>query len=67
MKVVGLRRKIAEQMVVSTSSIPHFSYFEEVDVTALEELRQLMNSEREEGQPKLDIPAVHHARTHEGT
>lgn len=53
MKVVGLRRKIAEQMVVSTSSIPHFSYFEEVDVTALEELRQLMNSEREEGQPKL--------------
>ena len=52
-KVVGLRRKIAEQMVVSTSSIPHFSYFEEVDVTALEELRQLMNSEREEGQPKL--------------
>ena len=53
MKVVGLRRKIAEQMVVSTSSIPHFSYFEEVDVTALEELRQLMNSERVEGQPKL--------------
>ena len=44
MKVVGLRRKIAEQMVISTSSIPHFSYFEGVDVTALEELRQLLNS-----------------------
>ncbi|SVC23845.1 uncharacterized protein METZ01_LOCUS276699, partial [marine metagenome] len=35
-KVVGLRRKIAEQMVISKSSIPHFSYFEEADVTELE-------------------------------
>ena len=41
-KVVGLRRKIAEQMVKSKSSIPHFSFFEEVDVTELEELRQTL-------------------------
>ncbi|MDB2398018.1 E3 binding domain-containing protein, partial [Candidatus Poseidoniales archaeon] len=40
MKVIGLRRKIADSMIASYSSIPHFSYFEEVDVTALEELRQ---------------------------
>ena len=51
--VIGLRRKIAEQMVKSTTSIPHFSFFEEVDVTDLEALRQWLNSNRKEGQPKL--------------
>ena len=53
MKVIGLRRKIADSMVASYSSIPHFSYFEEVDVTALEELRQHLNATRPEGAPKL--------------
>ena len=43
-KVVGLRRKIAEAMTVSKRHIPHFSYFEEIDVTELEELRQLLNA-----------------------
>jgi len=52
-KVVGLRRKIAEQMTLSKSRIPHFSYFEEVDVTELEELRQVLNSSKDENQPKL--------------
>ena len=52
-KVVGLRRKISEQMVKSAFSIPHFSYFEEVDVTELEELRQMLNSSRSPEQPKL--------------
>ena len=51
--VIGLRRKIADQMSKSKRNIPHFSYFEEVDVTNLEELRQHMNSNRIEGQPKL--------------
>ena len=51
-KVVGLRRKIAEQMVRSKSAIPHFSYFEEIDITELEALRQLLNSSRGEEQPK---------------
>ncbi len=52
-KVVGLRRKIAEQMVKSKFSIPHFSYFEEIDVTELEKLRKFLNSTKDENQPKL--------------
>ena len=52
-KIVGLRRKISEQMVKSAFSIPHFSYFEEVDVTELEALRQALNTSRGEDQPKL--------------
>jgi len=51
--VIGLRRKIAESMTASYSTIPHFSYFEEVDVTELESLRVHLNSTRAEGQPKL--------------
>ena len=52
-KVVGLRRKIAEQMVLSKRTIPHFSYFEEIDVTQLEELRLILNSSKDDSQPKL--------------
>ena len=52
-KVVGLRRKIAEQMVKSKFSIPHFSYFEEIDVKELEKLRKFLNSTKDESQPKL--------------
>lgn len=51
--VIGLRRRIAEQMARSYSNIPHFSYFEEVDVTELEALRAHLNATRAEGQPKL--------------
>jgi len=52
-KVIGLRRKIADSMMDSYSSIAHFSYFEEVDITALEDLRQHLNATRPEGAPKL--------------
>ena len=51
--VIGLRRKIAEKMATSKRSAAHFSYFEEVDITALESLRQHLNSTRTENQPKL--------------
>ena len=50
---MGLRRKIAEQMSLSASRIPHFSYVEEVDVTELERLRQQLNGKRQEDRPEL--------------
>ena len=51
--VIGLRRKIAEKMSISKRNAAHFSYFEEVDVTELESLRQHLNSTRSEHKPKL--------------
>ena len=51
--VIGLRRKIAESMTASYSTIPHFSYFEEVDITDLETLRVHLNASRTDGQTKL--------------
>jgi 2-oxoisovalerate dehydrogenase E2 component (dihydrolipoyl transacylase) len=38
-KIIGLRRRIAQQMAVAHARIPHITYVEEVDVTALEEVR----------------------------
>ena len=51
--VIGLRRKISESMTASYTTIPHFSYFEEVDITHLDELRVHLNSTRTDSQPKL--------------
>ena len=42
-KVIGLRRRIAEKMAASKRRIPHFGYVEEVDVTELEALRRHLN------------------------
>lgn len=55
-KVTGLRRQIAERMLESKRNIPHFSYGEEVDVTALEALRADINGARD-GRPKVTILA----------
>lgn len=54
-KVVGLRRKIAEKMSISKSRIPHITYVEEVDVTALEELRAELNASKRADRPKLTL------------
>ncbi len=42
--IIGLRRAIAEHLQLSKRHIPHFSYVEEIDVTALEELRGQLNA-----------------------
>jgi 2-oxoisovalerate dehydrogenase E2 component (dihydrolipoyl transacylase) len=54
-KVIGLRRRIAEKMSISNARIPHITYVEEVDVTALEELRATINKQRRQDQPKLTL------------
>jgi 2-oxoisovalerate dehydrogenase E2 component (dihydrolipoyl transacylase) len=54
-KVIGLRRKIAEKMQEAKRRIPHFSYIEEVDVTALEDLRSHLNATKNKEQPKLTL------------
>jgi 2-oxoisovalerate dehydrogenase E2 component (dihydrolipoyl transacylase) len=53
-KVVGLRRKIAENMQEAKRRIPHFTLVEEFDVTALEETRAMMNKDRGSN-PKLTL------------
>jgi len=45
-KVIGLRRVIAERMSEAKRTIPHFAYVEEVDVTELEALRSHLNASR---------------------
>ncbi len=54
-KLVGLRRRIAEKMAVANARIPHITYVEEVDVTALEDLRAALNKQKRSEQPKLTL------------
>ncbi len=52
-KVIGLRRLIAQRMSESKRNIPHFAYVEEVDVTELEALRRHLNGRLASGEPAL--------------
>jgi 2-oxoisovalerate dehydrogenase E2 component (dihydrolipoyl transacylase) len=54
-KVVGMRRRIAENMAESARRVAHFSYVEETDVTALEELRATLNARATEERQKLTL------------
>ncbi|KKC23981.1 dihydrolipoamide acetyltransferase family protein [Sphingomonas sp. SRS2] len=53
-KVIGLRRRIVENMAASKRAIPHFTYVEEIDVTKLEELRADLNATRG-AKPKITM------------
>ena len=52
-KVIGLRRIIAQRMSQANQEIPHFAYVEEVDITALESLRAHLNSKKSPTDQKL--------------
>jgi 2-oxoisovalerate dehydrogenase E2 component (dihydrolipoyl transacylase) len=52
-RIIGVRRVIAERMQAAKRNIPHFAYVEEVDVTELEALRQYLNSRQPKGTPSL--------------
>src|SRR3984893_12650971 len=52
-KVIGLRRLIAQRMSEAKRNIPHFAYVEELDVTELESLRRHLNSRLVPGAPAL--------------
>jgi len=54
-KLVGMRRKIAEKMSLAKARIPHITYVEEIDVTALEELRAALNKAKRADQPRLTL------------
>jgi 2-oxoisovalerate dehydrogenase E2 component (dihydrolipoyl transacylase) len=54
-RIIGLRRKIAQRMQDTKRRIPHFSYIEEVDVTDLEVLRADVNATKKPGRPRLTV------------
>jgi 2-oxoisovalerate dehydrogenase E2 component (dihydrolipoyl transacylase) len=52
-KVIGVRRLIAQRMSEAKRNIPHFAYVEELDITELEALRRHLNAKLERGAPSL--------------
>jgi 2-oxoisovalerate dehydrogenase E2 component (dihydrolipoyl transacylase) len=54
-KIVGLRRRIAQKMQESKRRIPHFTYVEEVDVSELEDLRAELNAKHGTDRPHLTL------------
>lgn len=51
--IIGVRRMIAERMTMAKSRIPHITYVEEIDVTAILEVRESLNNRFSDDRPKL--------------
>ena len=54
-KVIGLRRIIAERMSAAKREIPHFAYVEEIDITELEALRKHLNGKQSDPEKRLTL------------
>ena len=54
-KVIGLRRVIAQRMSEAKRNIPHFAYVEELDITELESLRRHLNGRLPQGAAALSF------------
>ena len=54
-KIIGLRRVIAQRMSEAKRNIPHFAYVEEIDITELEALRVHLNAKASGGEPSLTL------------
>ncbi|MEL6171458.1 MAG: dihydrolipoamide acetyltransferase family protein [Pseudomonadota bacterium] len=54
-RVIGMRRRIAEKMQVAKRQIPHITIVEEVEIEALESLRAALNKKHEGARPKLTL------------
>lgn len=54
-RVVGMRRKIAEKMAISKRQIPHITIVEEIEMDALEDLRAALNRKYKDQRPKLTL------------
>ena len=55
-KIIGLRRIIAERMAAAKREIPHFAYVEEIDITELESLRKHLNGGRDAAERLTLLP-----------
>ncbi|MFY0660394.1 MAG: 2-oxo acid dehydrogenase subunit E2 [Shimia sp.] len=54
-RVIGMRRKIAEKMAISKRQIPHITIVEEVEMSALEDLRAALNAKHKGERTKLTL------------